>query len=86
MLRCDQGNFPDCIKKIWRKNCEVSGRDGKNADKYFQESINAKYLEGCPYFYYPKLYNDLPDEFEKINTEKEFSKKIKIYLLESLIE
>ena len=86
MFRCDRGNFPDCIKKVWRKNREVSGRDGRNADKYFQESINAKYLEGCPYFYYPKLYNDLPDEFKIINTEKEFSKKIKKYLLESLIE
>ena len=86
MFRCDQGDLPNCIKDIWRKNRDVSGRDGRNADKYFQETINIKYLETSPYFYYPKLYNELPDEFKLLNTEKEFSKKLKIYLFEKLTD
>lgn len=86
MFRCDQGDLPNCIKNFWRKNRDVSGRDGRNADKFFQETINVKYLETCPYFYYPKLYNELPDEFKLLNSEKEFTKKLKIYLFEKLTD
>ena len=86
MYRCDRGNFPNCIKDFWRKNRDVSGREGRNADKFFQETIKAKYLDGCPYFYFPKLYNELPDEFKLIVTEKEFAKKVKSYLFDKLVE
>ena len=84
MFRCDRGDFPNCIKDFWRKNREISGREGRNAGKFYQETINAKYLEHCPYFYFPKLYNDFPDGYKSIVSEKEFTKAVKSYLFERL--
>ena len=55
MFRCDCGDLPNCIKDFWRRNREVSGREGRYADRFYQENINAKYLEKCPYFYFPRL-------------------------------
>ena len=86
MFRCDCGDLPNCIKDFWRRNREVSGREGRFADRFYQETINAKYLENCPYFYYPKLYNDLPDDLKNLANEKEFTREVKSLLFSRLSE
>ena len=84
MFRCDRGNFPNCIKDYWRRNREVSGREGRNANNFYQESVNTKYLESFPYFLFPKLFNELPDEIKLSVNEKEFAKKTKSLLFDRL--
>ena len=82
MFRCDRGNLPHCLKSYWRKCMSVSGRESRNGDKFYQEKINFNYLANCPYFCYPKLYNNLPEEFRLLTEEKEFAKKVKEYLFD----
>ena len=82
MFRCDRGNLPHCLKSYWRKCMSVSGRESRNGDKFYQEKINFNYLANCPYFCYPKLYNNLPEEFRLLTDEKEFAKKVKEYLFD----
>ena len=84
MFRCDRGNFPNCIKDFWRRNRDVSGREGRNADKFYQETVNSKYLENFPYFSFPKAFNELPDEIKLSVNEKEFAKKTKSFLFKRL--
>ena len=86
MYRCERGNIPNCIKDIWRRNRDVSGREGRNADRFYQEVINVKYLETCPYFYFPKLFNELPDHIKMAVSEKEFTREVKSLLFERLNE
>ena len=87
MFRCDRGNFPHCIKDFWRRNRNVSGRDSRNKDKFYHETINYNHLENHPYFSFPKLYNELPDDFKLPAVgEKEFVKLVKSYLFDSLEE
>ena len=86
MYRCDHNDIPNCIKDTWRRNRDISGRDGRNANKFHQEVINAKYLENSPYFYFPKLFNDLPDTIKTAVSEKEFTKKVKAFLFNRLRE
>ena len=84
MFRCDRDDIPNCIKDNWRRNRDVSGREGRNADHFYQETINVKYLENSPLFYFPKLYNDLPNEIKLVASEKEFIKEVKHLLFERL--
>ena len=85
MFRCDRGNLPHCIKDFWRRNRDVSGREGRNKDKFYHEIINYNHLENHPYFSFPKLYNELPDNFKLPAVgEKEFAKLVKSYLFNSL--
>ena len=86
MFRCDRGILPQPILSAWCRNRDISGRDGRNANKFYQTTININYLANHPLFYYPKLYNDLEDEFknEFILTEKEFAKKVKAKLFDSI--
>ena len=87
MFRCDRGNFPHCINDFWRRNRDVSGRDSRNKDKFYHETINYNHLENHPYFSFPKLYNELPDDFKLPAVgEKEFAKLVKLYLFDSLEE
>ena len=85
MYRCDHNNLPICLLEFWRRNRDVSGREGRNADKFYQETVNFKYLENHPFFYFPKLYNELSDNLKVLETEKEFTKQVKSSLLEGLV-
>ena len=85
MYRCDRNNLPKCLLNFWRRNRDVSGRDGRNANKFFQETINYKYLERHPLFYFPKLFNDLNDDLKIIEDEKEFIRTVKTSMLEGLV-
>lgn len=84
MFRRDHNNLPSCLFNFWRRNIDVSGREGRLADNFFQETINFNYLDKHPYFYYPKLYNDLPVDIKSSEREKEFNKLIKTRLIDSL--
>ena len=84
MFRRDHNNLPSCLFDFWRRNIDVSGREGRLAENFFQETINFNYLDKHPYFYYPKLYNDLPDIIKSSESEKVFNKLTKIKLLDSL--
>ena len=86
MFRCDPGILPQPILSAWCRNRDISGCEGRNANKFYQTTININYLENHPLFYYPKLYNDLEDELknEFILTEKEFAKKVKAKLFDSI--
>ena len=84
MFRYDNGNLPRCLNDFWRRNIEVSGREGRNADKFYQETINFNYLEKHPFFYFPKLFNDLPDNIRSLDTEKEFNRQVKAVLFDNL--
>lgn len=85
MYRCDKGKLPNCTKDFWRRNIDVSGRESRNENKFYQEAINFKFLENHPYFYFPKLYNDLLDDFKLASNEKEFANKVKSHLFDSLV-
>ena len=84
MYKCDRGNLPEPIQAFWCRNRDISGREGRNADKFFQETINVNYLANHPLFFFPKLYNDLENEFKLIDKEKAFTKKVKKKLLDSI--
>ena len=85
MFRCDRKNLPKCLLNFWRSNRDVSGRESRNKDKFYQETINFNRLANHPYFYYPKLFNDLDDVIKSDVTEKEFIVKVKSLLLENLV-
>ena len=36
----------------------------RNADNFYQESINFDYLEKHQFFYFPKLFNELPNNIK----------------------
>ena len=73
-----------CLNYFWRRNIDVSGRGGRNADNFYQESINFNYLEKHPLFYFPKLFNELPNNIKCLESEKEFNKQAKAWLMDNL--
>ena len=85
MHKCDRGSLPEPILVFWQHNRDISGREGRNADKFFQETLNINYLENHPLFFFPKLYNDLNNEMKLIVKDKAFTKKVKEQLLDSLV-
>ena len=85
MHKCDRGSLPEPILAFWQRNRDISGREGRNADKFFQETLNVNYLENHPLFFFPKLYNDLNNEMKLIVKDKAFTKKVKEQLLDSLV-
>ena len=85
MYRIDRGSLPHSLTDFWRKNRDVSGREGRNAGNFYQETINHNYLDKHPFFYFPKLYNDLDTELRELFDIKEFTKKVKSQLLDNLV-
>lgn len=84
MFRRDHSSLPKCLNDFWRRNIDVSGRGGRNADNFYQESINFNYLEKHPFFYFPKLFNELPNNIKCLESEKEFNKQAKAWLMDNL--
>ena len=36
MFRCDKRKLPNCLIDFWRRNVDVSGREGRNSNKFFR--------------------------------------------------
>ena len=75
MYRCDHRSLPNSITDFWRRNRE----------NFYQETININYLENHPLFFFPKLYNELDQDLKELLDGKEFGKKVKSLLLDSLV-
>ena len=84
MHRYDRGNLPEAFRDTWRRNNHLHDHLTRNSNNFYNEGARSMTLMKHPLFYFPHLFNSLPNAFKSIEPEKEFKRKIFKMLLDSV--
>lgn len=84
MHRYDRGNLPEAFRDTWRRNNHLHDHLTRNSNNFYNEGARSMTLMKHPLFYFPHLFNSLPNAFKSIEPEKEFKRKVFKMLLDSV--
>ena len=84
MHRYKQGKCPEIFNNKWTFQAENHNYFTRNRTNFAPMSHNRNYIFNAPLYYLPRKFNQLPINLKSIINEKEFSRKVFNYLLNSI--
>ena len=73
--------LPTYFNGMWRNNNEVHHYAVRNENDFFTERVNKPYLKCHPLFFFPSLWNTLPNNIKNSDSRKMFAKNVHEYLI-----
>jgi hypothetical protein len=77
-------NLPIAFDNTWSKNNQIHNYVIRNADDFYLEDVRAMFLKKQPLYYFPTVWNSLPNNLKVIISRKEFKKEIFDHFLNSI--
>ena len=73
--------LPPYFEHMWRTNNEIHRYAVRNENDFFIERVNKPFLKCHPLFYFPTLWNSIPEDLKNSESRKIFAKNLNTYLL-----
>ena len=84
MHRFKNGKCPTIFNDKWTFQIDNHNYNTRNRLNFVPLSHNRNYIFNAPLYYLPRKFNQLPLNIKQIDNEKEFSRKVLDYLLNSI--
>lgn len=80
-------NLPEGFQDMWVSNEMMREHDYdlRNDNDFYLQRVRYAYLEDHPKFYFPRLWNNLEEQYKTLLTKSEFKKNIRRKLLTEII-
>ena len=85
MHKYKYGKVPEIFNDKWNFQAENHNYSTRNRDNFVPRSHPRNFIFNAPLYYLPRKFNQLPIEIKSIVNEKEFSREVFSYLLNSII-
>ncbi len=85
MHRYKMGKIPEIFNEKWNFQAENHNYNTRFRENFAPRTHHRNFIFNAPLYYLPRKFNQLPLEIKSITNEKEFSREVFNYLLNSII-